>query len=183
MSLFSPRQVVLVISLVIGLLLGLVYTWGISPVEFSDTRPALLRSDHRSTWVRMAALSYMTDGDLARVRARLEGLDREDIAGALEALIEEYYAKRKSPAERLVAFQMNWKGENLYTGNRVVVHVSTKNKNFEKWIDKHRGERHFFITEYKRFKKMSRRADAASGPLEEFADTCNKYKAGWADEL
>ncbi len=98
-------------------------------------------------------------------------------------LVEEYYAKRKSPAERLVAFQMNWKGENFYTGNRVIVHVSTKNKNFEKWIDKHRGERHFFITEYKRFKRMSSRAKAASGPLKPFADTCNKYKAGWADEL
>jgi 4-amino-4-deoxy-L-arabinose transferase-like glycosyltransferase len=98
-------------------------------------------------------------------------------------LIEHYYEQRKSPAERLVAFQMNWKGENLYTGNRVVVHVSTKNKNFEKWVGKHRGERHFFITEHHRFNKMSRRADAASGPLKELPDSCNKYKAGWADEL
>lgn len=98
-------------------------------------------------------------------------------------LIDEYYERRTSPAERLVAFQMNWKGENFYTGNRVVVHVSTKNKNFEKWVDKHRGERHFFITEYKRFGRMSKRADAASGPLEPFADTCNKYRAGRADEL
>jgi len=98
-------------------------------------------------------------------------------------LVEEYYQRRTSPAERLVAFQMNWKGENFYTGNRVVVHVSTKNKNFEKWVDKHRGERHFFITEHGRFNRMSSRADAASGPLEPFADTCNKYKAGWADKL
>jgi len=98
-------------------------------------------------------------------------------------LIDEYYARRNSPAERLVAFQMNWKGENLYTGNRVVVYVSTKNKDFEKWINQHRGERHFFITEHQRFSRMSRRADAASGPLEELPDTCNKYKAGWADEL
>jgi 4-amino-4-deoxy-L-arabinose transferase-like glycosyltransferase len=98
-------------------------------------------------------------------------------------LIEEYYARRESPDERLVAFQMNWKGENFYTGNRVVVHVSTKNKDFEKWVDRHRGERHFFITEHHRFERMSERAAAASGPLEPFADTCNKYRAGVADEL
>ena len=99
-------------------------------------------------------------------------------------IIDEYYARRRSPAERLVAFQMNWKGENFYTGNRVVVHVSTKNKNFEAWVDKHRGERHFFITEESRFTRMSKRAAAASGPLAHIPnDRCNKYEAGWADEL
>jgi hypothetical protein len=98
-------------------------------------------------------------------------------------LIEEYYEKRKSPAERLVAFQMNWKGENFYTGNRVVVHVSTKNKDLEKWVNKHRGERHFFITEQSRFKRMSSRVKAKSGPLNPLGDTCNKYKIGVAEEL
>jgi 4-amino-4-deoxy-L-arabinose transferase-like glycosyltransferase len=98
-------------------------------------------------------------------------------------LIEEYYARRKSSSERLVAFQMNWKGENFYTGNRVKVYVSTKNKDFENWLKKHRGQRHFFITEHSRFKKMSKRAKAASGEMKPFADTCNKYRAGWADKL
>ncbi len=98
-------------------------------------------------------------------------------------LIDEYYQFRESPMERLVAFQMNWKGENFYTGNRVVVHVSTKNKNFEKWVDKHRGERHFFITEHQRFKRMSKRAKAASGSIESLSDTCNKYRIGVAEKL
>ena len=98
-------------------------------------------------------------------------------------IIDEYYERRSSPDERLVAFQMNWKGENFYTGNRVVVYVSTRNKKFEQWVNRHRGERHFFITEHARYKRMSRRAKAASGPLEPMADTCNKYKAGWADKL
>ncbi len=98
-------------------------------------------------------------------------------------LIQEYYDMRTSDDERLVAFQMNWKGENFFTGNRVVVHVSTKNKNFEKWVDKHRGERHFFITEQQRFRRMSKRAKAASGAIEPLADTCNKYKIGVAEEL
>jgi 4-amino-4-deoxy-L-arabinose transferase-like glycosyltransferase len=98
-------------------------------------------------------------------------------------LIEEYYKRRNSEDERFVAFQMNWKGENFYTGNRVVVYVSTTNRQFEQWIDKHRGERHFFITEHSRYHRMSERAKAASGPIEPFPDLCNKYRAGVADKL
>jgi 4-amino-4-deoxy-L-arabinose transferase-like glycosyltransferase len=99
-------------------------------------------------------------------------------------ITEEYYARRGSPDERLVAFQMNWKGENFYTGNRVVVKVSTTNKEFEAWVNKHRGERHFFVTEESRFDRMSKRANAASGPLRHIPDDrCNKYEAGWADKL
>ncbi|MDJ0766663.1 MAG: glycosyltransferase family 39 protein [Myxococcota bacterium] len=98
-------------------------------------------------------------------------------------LVAEYYKRRNSPSERLVAFQMNWKGENFYTGNRAVIHVSTKNKNFEKWVDAHRGQRHFFITEHKRYDRMSARAKAASGPLVHLPDLCNKYRAGFADKL
>jgi len=98
-------------------------------------------------------------------------------------IIDRYYAERRSPAERLVAFQMNWKGENFYTGNRVVVFVSTKDRRYDDWIKKRKGERHFFITEPSRFKGMSRRTDAASGELKPLADTCNKYRIGVADEL
>jgi hypothetical protein len=89
---FSVRQVVPLVGLVIGLVLGLVYQWGISPVELINTNPALLRFDYRHDWVRMVALSYVADGDLDRVRARLEGLEHEDIEGPIGALIEEYAA-------------------------------------------------------------------------------------------
>ncbi len=92
MSGLSTRQVAPVVGLVIGLVLGLVYQWGVAPVELVNTYPALLRTDYRWEWVRMAALSYVADGDLERVRARLDGLDQDDIADAMGALIEEYAA-------------------------------------------------------------------------------------------
>ncbi len=40
-------------------------------------------------------------------------------------IIQAYYADRSSADEPLVAYQMNWKGENFYTGNRAAVFVST----------------------------------------------------------
>jgi hypothetical protein len=86
------RHLSLVAGLGIGLALGLVYTWVVNPVELINTYPALLRTDHRRDWVRLAALSYVADNDLERVRVRLDGLGQEDIASAIRPLIEEYAA-------------------------------------------------------------------------------------------
>ena len=100
MSRFSLERLALMGGLVIGLLLGLAYTWGIAPVEVVNSYPAVMRSDYRWDWIRMAALSYVADGDLERVRWRLDGLAQQDIAGAMEALLEEYAAAGR-PAETM----------------------------------------------------------------------------------
>jgi hypothetical protein len=86
------RHLSLVVGLGIGLALGLVYTWVIDPVELVNTYPALLRTDYRRDWVRLAALSYVDDDNLERIRVRLDGLGQEDIARAIRPLIEEYAA-------------------------------------------------------------------------------------------
>jgi 4-amino-4-deoxy-L-arabinose transferase-like glycosyltransferase len=44
--------------------------------------------------------------------------------GQRETIVE-YYLRRRSPDELLVSFQMNWKGENFYTGNRTPVFITT----------------------------------------------------------
>jgi len=93
-------------------------------------------------------------------------------------LIDSYYAHRNSPDERLVAWQMNWKGENFYTGNRVVVYVSLNNTKFLKWVDRHRGERHFIITEWSRWKNLKRILGSAGDSLTIIDDSCNKYLIG-----
>jgi hypothetical protein len=72
-------------------------------------------------------------------------------------LIEAYYQARKGPQEPLVAWQMNWKGENLYTGNRVSVFVNLKDEDVIAWINKRKGSRAFFVLEHSRlarFKSM-----------------------------
>ena len=96
MSTLSPRRVASVGGLGIGLVLSLAYTWAIAPVELVNTYPALLRTDYRHGWVRLTALSYVADGDLERARVRLDGLKQEDVACAMQALIEEYAAAGQS---------------------------------------------------------------------------------------
>jgi hypothetical protein len=92
MSSSSPLQAAPIVGLVVGLALGLAYTWVIEPVEVINTYPTLLRTVYRWDWVRLTALSYVADGDLERARARIAGIKQEDIAGAMETLIEEYAA-------------------------------------------------------------------------------------------
>lgn len=71
-------------------------------------------------------------------------------------LVAEYYAERSGPAEPLVAWQMNWKGENFYTGNRVPVFQQLDNKRIKKYIDSHGGQRTFFLLEHKRLDRFKR---------------------------
>ena len=100
MSRLSARSVGLTVGLAIGLALALVYTWLVEPVELVNTYPALLRVDHRQDWIRLVALSHAADSDIERSRSRLEGLDREEVAAAVSAVIEEY-ASAGYPAETL----------------------------------------------------------------------------------
>ena len=67
-----------------------------------------------------------------------------------------YYAARKGPQEPFVAYQMNWKGENFYTGNRVPAFVSTGAK-FKTWVSdqKKKGVSvMFFTTEHSRISAL-----------------------------
>ncbi len=66
--------------------------------------------------------------------------------------IQAYYDNRSNPDELLVAYQMNWKGENFYTSNHIPAFVST-GATFTSWL---KGQREkgakvmFFITEHSR---------------------------------
>jgi hypothetical protein len=69
-------------------------------------------------------------------------------------LVQRYYRERKSAKEPLVAWQMNWKGENFYTGNRVAVFVDLNNKEFTSWIDKHKGTTTYVVLEHGRLPRL-----------------------------
>jgi 4-amino-4-deoxy-L-arabinose transferase-like glycosyltransferase len=67
-------------------------------------------------------------------------------------LLMSYEAARTAAPGPLVAYQMNWKGENFYRGNAVAAFVSSGRK-FQQWIDdqKKAGAKTFyFVTEHKR---------------------------------
>jgi 4-amino-4-deoxy-L-arabinose transferase-like glycosyltransferase len=78
-------------------------------------------------------------------------------------LFERYYARRRArpspnPDPRfafdpIVAHQMNWKGENFYTGNHVVAEecgLKYCTGSTSEWVREHPNQRAFFITEHSR---------------------------------
>jgi hypothetical protein len=98
-STFTQR-LALFAGVALGLLGGLIYAWGVEPVEQVSVGPWMMRTDYRQEWVRLAALSYLADGDLERARWRLGEFDRADVAAAMETLIDEYAAAGR-PAETM----------------------------------------------------------------------------------
>ena len=95
-----------------------------------------------------------------------------------------YYAARKGPEEPFVAYQMNWKGENFYTGNRVPAFVSTGTK-FKNWVaeQKKKGVKvMFFTTEHSRVSSLK----GELGAIKEFKvlttrDLNNKFMLARAE--
>jgi 4-amino-4-deoxy-L-arabinose transferase-like glycosyltransferase len=92
-------------------------------------------------------------------------------------LIEAYYRDRKNPNEMLIAYQMNWKGENFYTSNHVPAFVST-GSTFTNWLkdQKAKGTKTmYFITEHGRTGGL--KGEVAPKTYTELTDKtlCNKF--------
>ena len=73
-----------------------------------------------------------------------------------KGLIATYYKNRRSPDEKILVWQMYWRGENFYTENEIyegpaderTVFLGDKNvENFKAWVAKHRGHRAFLLVE------------------------------------
>ena len=93
-------------------------------------------------------------------------------------IITEYYRHRASADEPLVAYQMNWKGENFYTGNHVPAFVSSGGP-FTTWLksEKEKGVKvMYFITEHQRVNGLKGEVNAR-GSFTEVTDKylCNKF--------
>jgi 4-amino-4-deoxy-L-arabinose transferase-like glycosyltransferase len=92
-------------------------------------------------------------------------------------VIAAYYADRGSPAEQLIAYQMNWKGENFYTGNHIPAFVST-GSTFTTWLKKQKDagtKVMYFITEQGRIGGL--KSEVGAKAYREVTDKvlCNKF--------
>ncbi|MBL8743770.1 MAG: glycosyltransferase family 39 protein, partial [Myxococcales bacterium] len=65
--------------------------------------------------------------------------------GQRETSLRYYLESTKSPGP-LVAYQMNWKGENFYNGNQIAI-FSESGKPFRDWLAKRKkqGQKTFYI--------------------------------------
>lgn len=86
-------------SVAVGIAIGLLITWGLWPVEFTNADPADLRPVHKDDYVRMISAAYARDGDLDAARQRLTQLGLRSPIQTLSALLA-----REKPADRTSAY-------------------------------------------------------------------------------
>ena len=107
-----------------------------------------------------------------------------------KAVIARYYKNGAVPEERLVAFQMFWRGESFYTNNEIytgspegrTVFLGDKNQeNLQAYLGRNRGKRVFFIVEKTRWTTLEGLIPADARPsLRILDDASNKFYLGSA---
>ena len=86
----------LLTGLIMGIILGVLYTRYLQPVEYIDTSPALLRQDFKDQYRLLIAAAYSANGDLVRAKARLELLKDPDVFRALSEQAQHSLAENGS---------------------------------------------------------------------------------------
>jgi hypothetical protein len=83
----------LLTALILGLALGLVYSWVVSPVSQVDTHPDSLRPDYKDIYRSLISRAYLANNNIPRAEARLELIGDEEPALALAAQAQRFLAE------------------------------------------------------------------------------------------
>ncbi len=89
----------LLTGVLLGLAIGVVYSWIFRPVRYVNTSPASLREEYKDKYRALIALAYEADGDLVRAKARLALLKDADIYATLAEQAQRWLAEGSAPEE------------------------------------------------------------------------------------
>jgi hypothetical protein len=95
----------ILLALLVGIGLGLVYAWMISPLKVTNADPGTLRTDFKEQYRSAIAAAYAASGNLPRAQVRLQLLKDPDPVQALNTQAQQMLARSESPetVEELVA--------------------------------------------------------------------------------
>ena len=98
----------ILLALLVGLGLGLVYSWVLSPLGVSDAEPTTLRADFKDQYRAVIAAAYAATGNLPRARARLALLGDANSVEALNGQAQRMQANGQSfeRADRVAALAL-----------------------------------------------------------------------------
>ncbi len=74
----QKRWIPIIITVILGIVLGIAYGWLLSPVEYTNVTPELLRSDFRTDYVLMIAEAYHVDQNPENASQKLAILGSEE---------------------------------------------------------------------------------------------------------
>jgi hypothetical protein len=96
-----PRRSVLgtaaLISLALGIAIGLLVTWVLLPVQYTNADAADLRLSYKDDYLRMIGAAYQVDGNLNAAKARLNELGLSSPIQSIDNLIARDRAASVSP--------------------------------------------------------------------------------------
>ena len=93
----------LLTGLLLGIALGIVYAWVISPAEYVDTAPDSLQGGFKDRYRALIAAAYLANSDLVRASARLDLLGDEDVLRTLNEQAQRTLAENKPEEARALA--------------------------------------------------------------------------------
>ena len=98
----------ILLALLVGLGLGLVYAWMISPLRVIDADPMALRADFKDAYRSAIAAAYAATGNMTRAQARLTLLEDANSVEALNAQAQRLLASGGSfqQADQLAALAL-----------------------------------------------------------------------------
>jgi hypothetical protein len=70
----AQRWFLFVLSIAVGVGLGLYYGWVISPVQYVDTTPSTLRADFKADYTLMVAETFQSEQNVEQAARRLASL-------------------------------------------------------------------------------------------------------------
>jgi hypothetical protein len=84
---------------VLGIAMGLIFSWQISPVEYVNAPPYALRADYKDEYRALVAAAYQYDRDLLRAEDRLAQLRDDNIIQSLGMQAQQALAEGRSERE------------------------------------------------------------------------------------
>jgi hypothetical protein len=84
---------------VLGVAIGLIYSWVISPVKYVDAPPYALRADYKEEYRLLVASAYMYSSDLVRAQNRLAQLKDDNPAQSVAMQAQRALAEGHPEAE------------------------------------------------------------------------------------
>jgi hypothetical protein len=89
----------LLTGVVLGVAMGLFYSWVISPVEYVDAPPYALRADFKDEYRALVAAAYLYSNDLLRAVDRLAQLKDDETADSVARQAQQALAEGRPEAE------------------------------------------------------------------------------------
>lgn len=101
----SSNWIKFFVAMLIGIALGLVYGWKISPVQYTDVPPNILREDYRTDYVLMVAEAHQNEQDPESAARRLAIFGSESPAQIVTSALE--YASNNGFTESEILLLQN----------------------------------------------------------------------------